>query len=31
MRQRVWEHVLATHGIHPDRPETWTVHTPAQF
>jgi ectoine hydroxylase-related dioxygenase (phytanoyl-CoA dioxygenase family) len=31
MRQRVWEHLLDTHAIHPDRPETWTVHMPAQF
>ena len=31
MRQRVWEHLLGMHGIHPDRPETWTVHMPAQF
>jgi ectoine hydroxylase-related dioxygenase (phytanoyl-CoA dioxygenase family) len=31
MRQRVWEHLLAAHAIHPDRPETWTVHMPAQF
>jgi len=31
MRQRLWEHLLDTHAIHPDRPETWTVHKPAQF
>jgi hypothetical protein len=31
MRQRVWEHLIDTHAIHPDRPETWTVHTPAHF
>jgi transposase, IS30 family len=30
MRQRVWEHLLDTHAIHPDRPETWTVHMPAR-
>jgi hypothetical protein len=31
MRQRVWEHLLDKHAIHQDRPETWTVHMPAQF
>ena len=31
MRQRLWQHLLDTHAIHPDRPETWTVQTPAQF
>jgi ectoine hydroxylase-related dioxygenase (phytanoyl-CoA dioxygenase family) len=31
MRQRLWQHLLGTHGIHPDRPETWTVQWPAQF
>lgn len=31
MRERLWEHLLGTHAIHPDRPETWTVHMPAQF
>jgi hypothetical protein len=31
MRQRLWQHLLDTHAIHPDRPETWTVHSPAQF
>jgi len=31
MRQRLWQHLLDTHAIHPDRPATWTVHTPAQF
>ncbi len=31
MHQRLWEHLLGTHGMHPDRPETWTVHMPAQF
>jgi hypothetical protein len=31
MRQRVWEHLLGKHAIYPDRPETWTVHYPAQF
>ena len=31
MRQSLWEHLLDTHAIHPDRPETWTVHTPAHF
>jgi Phytanoyl-CoA dioxygenase (PhyH) len=31
MRQRVWEHLLDKHAIHQDRPETWTVHLPAQF
>jgi hypothetical protein len=25
------EHLLDTYGMAPDRPETWTVHTPAQF
>jgi hypothetical protein len=31
MRQRLWEHLSGTHAMHPDRPETWTVHRPAQF
>jgi hypothetical protein len=31
MRQRLWQHLAGTHAIHPDRPETWTVHMPAQF
>lgn len=31
MRQHLWQHLLDTHEIHPDRPETWPVHTPAQF
>ncbi len=31
MHQRLWEHLLERHAIHPDRPETWTVHMPAQF
>jgi ectoine hydroxylase-related dioxygenase (phytanoyl-CoA dioxygenase family) len=31
MRQRLWQHLLDTHAIHPDRPETWTVHMPAHF
>jgi hypothetical protein len=31
MRQPLWAHLLDKHAIHPDRPETWTVHTPAQF
>jgi len=31
MRQRLWQHLLDTHAIHPNGPETWTVHTPAQF
>jgi ectoine hydroxylase-related dioxygenase (phytanoyl-CoA dioxygenase family) len=31
MRHRLWEHLLSTHAIHPERPETWTVHMPAQF
>lgn len=31
MRLRLWQHLLNTHAIHPDRPETWTVHMPAQF
>jgi ectoine hydroxylase-related dioxygenase (phytanoyl-CoA dioxygenase family) len=31
MRQRLWQHLLDTHAMHPDQPETWTVHTPAQF
>jgi hypothetical protein len=31
MRQRVWEHLLDVHAIHPDRPETWTVRLPAHF
>jgi len=31
MRQRLWQHLAGTHAIHPDRPETSTVHTPAQF
>jgi hypothetical protein len=31
MRQRLWQHLLDTHAIDPDRPETWTVHMPAQF
>jgi hypothetical protein len=31
MRQRVWEHLLGTHAIHPDHPETWTVRAPAHF
>jgi hypothetical protein len=31
MRQRLWQHLLDTHGMDQDRPETWTVHMPAQF
>jgi hypothetical protein len=31
MRQRLWQHLADTHGIHPDRPQTWPVHPPAQF
>jgi ectoine hydroxylase-related dioxygenase (phytanoyl-CoA dioxygenase family) len=31
MRQRVWQHLLDRHAIHPDRPETWPVHPPAHF
>jgi hypothetical protein len=31
MRQRLWQHLADTHGIHPNRPETWTVQWPAQF
>jgi ectoine hydroxylase-related dioxygenase (phytanoyl-CoA dioxygenase family) len=31
MRQRVWEHLLDKHAIHPDKPQTWTVELPAQF
>jgi len=31
MCQRLWQHLLDTHAIHPNGPETWTVHTPAQF
>jgi Phytanoyl-CoA dioxygenase (PhyH) len=31
MRQRLWQHLLDTDGIHPDQPETWPVHAPAQF
>ena len=31
MRQRLWQHLLGTHAMHLDRPETWTVHTPAHF
>jgi ectoine hydroxylase-related dioxygenase (phytanoyl-CoA dioxygenase family) len=31
MRQRVWKDLLDRHAIHADRPETWTVHMPAQF
>ena len=31
MRQRLWQHLLDTYAIHPDRPETWTVHKPAHF
>jgi len=31
MRQRLWEHLLDAHAIEPGRPETWTVHLPAQF
>lgn len=31
MRQRLWQHLAGTHGIDPDRPETWTVQWPAQF
>ena len=31
MRQRLWQHLADTHAMHPSRPETWTVHTPAQF
>jgi hypothetical protein len=31
MRQRLWQHLAGTHGMHPDRPETWTVQWPAQF
>jgi ectoine hydroxylase-related dioxygenase (phytanoyl-CoA dioxygenase family) len=31
MGQRLWQHLLDTHAMHPDRPETWTVHMPAQF
>ena len=31
MRQRLWRHLAGTHGIHPDRPETWTVRRAAQF
>lgn len=31
MRQRVWQHLADTDAIHPDRPETWPVHAPAQF
>ena len=31
MRQRLWQHLADTHAMHPDQPETWTVHMPAQF
>jgi hypothetical protein len=31
MRQRLWVHLLDTHAIHRDRPETWAVHRPAHF
>jgi hypothetical protein len=31
MRQRLWQHLAGAHGMHPDRPETWTAHKPAQF
>jgi hypothetical protein len=31
MRQRLWQHLAGAHAMHPDRPETWTAHTPAQF
>jgi hypothetical protein len=31
MRQRLWQHLAGTHAIHPDRPQTWPVHAPAQF
>jgi len=31
MRQRVWEHLLDAHAIHPGRPESWTVRLPAHF
>jgi hypothetical protein len=31
MRQHLWQHLAGTHGIDPDRPETWTVQWPAQF
>ncbi len=31
MRQRLWQHLADTHGTLPDRPETWTVGSPAQF
>lgn len=31
MRQRLWQHLADTYGVHPDRPETWPVDPPAQF
>jgi hypothetical protein len=31
MRHRLWQHLAGTHGIQPDRPQTWPVDPPAQF
>ena len=31
MRRHVWRHLAEVYGIHPDRPDTWTVHTPSHF
>jgi hypothetical protein len=31
MRQRLWDDLRDRHAIQQDRPETWTVHMPAQF
>jgi hypothetical protein len=31
MRQRLWQYLADTHGMHPDQPETWPVDPPAQF